>query len=261
MPFVAFLTLITPVWIDPLFNDYGPMKDPAPGTKVLDLAGARGGLREPGLRGQQERRHEDGQRLRHRALRHQADRPLGHALRDFDEREVLAVMGHETGPLRARTTSPGRSRCRRWSSSRACSGPTASGRRLVARYQRPVRVRLARRRRRDPAACSSCSASRRPALAPVALAYSRHHEHEADRFALELTHLNRSAALAFADLQRENLGVPRPSLFETLWRSSHPSVAERIEFCNTYRPRSRGTSAQVRGPLIRSPPGAEQRHE
>ena len=48
------------------------------------------------------------------------------------------------------------------------------------------------------------------ALAPFALAYSRYHEHEADRFSLDLTHMNRSAARAFADLQRENLGVPAP---------------------------------------------------
>jgi STE24 endopeptidase len=41
-------------------------------------------------------------------------------------------------------------------------------------------------------------------------------------------------------LQRENLFVPRPGPFYTLWRSSHPSAAERIEFANRYRPWSDG---------------------
>ena len=77
-------------------------------------------------------------------------------------------------------------------------------------------------------------------LGPVALAYSRHNEHEADRFALELTRTNRSAARAFVDLQTANLGVPRHSLVDTLWRATHPSIAERIEFANTYRPWAEG---------------------
>ena len=44
---------------------------------------------------------------------------------------------------------------------------------------------------------------------PVAFAYSRHQEHEADRFALELTRTNRSGALAFVKLrEREPLQPP-----------------------------------------------------
>ena len=50
-------------------------------------------------------------------------------------------------------------------------------------------------------------------LSPVGLAYSRHQEHEADRFALELTQTNHSAGLSFVKLQAENLGNPRPACF------------------------------------------------
>jgi STE24 endopeptidase len=73
-------------------------------------------------------------------------------------------------------------------------------------------------------------------LSPVGLAYSRHQEHEADRFALELTRTNHSAALSFVKLQEENLGNPRPGLFYRIFRSSHPSIGERIDFCNSYHP-------------------------
>jgi STE24 endopeptidase len=71
---------------------------------------------------------------------------------------------------------------------------------------------------------------------PVMMAYSRHIEHEADRFGLELTHNNYAAATAFVNLQQANLGIPRPPLIFQLWLGSHPTIAERIEFCNTYHP-------------------------
>jgi STE24 endopeptidase len=37
-------------------------------------------------------------------------------------------------------------------------------------------------------------------------------------------------------LQQENLANPNPGWFFTLWRGSHPSIAQRIEFFNSYRP-------------------------
>ncbi len=88
---------------------------------------------------------------------------------------------------------------------------------------------------------------------PIGLAVSRHLEHEADRFALELTHDNHAAAMAFARLQTENLGNPRPGPLFTLWRASHPSLGERIDFANEYRPWERGEPLRY-GDLFKHPP-------
>ncbi len=77
-------------------------------------------------------------------------------------------------------------------------------------------------------------------MMPLGLAFSRHLEHEADRFALELTRDNRAAATAFVRLQNENLSNPRPGMLYRLLRASHPSLAERIEFANDYRPWEKG---------------------
>jgi Zn-dependent protease with chaperone function len=77
-------------------------------------------------------------------------------------------------------------------------------------------------------------------ISPVALAFSRHHEHEADRFGLEITRNNRAAATAFVKLQQENLAVPRPHFLVKLWRASHPPLGERIDFSNEYRPWEKG---------------------
>jgi STE24 endopeptidase len=71
---------------------------------------------------------------------------------------------------------------------------------------------------------------------PVVLGYSRHIEREADRFGLEITQANRAMATASTVLQEGNLAHPRPGPLYVLWRSRHPSIAERIELANHYRP-------------------------
>ena len=69
---------------------------------------------------------------------------------------------------------------------------------------------------------------------PIDMAFSRHREHEADRFGLELTHENHAAATVFVKLMQVGLGVDRPGAIFTIWFDSHPCIADRIEFCNTY---------------------------
>ena len=51
-----------------------------------------------------------------------------------------------------------------------------------------------------------------------------------------MTHDNHACAGAFAKLQEQNLGNPRPGLLFKLWRASHPPLGERIDFCNEYKP-------------------------
>jgi len=72
--------------------------------------------------------------------------------------------------------------------------------------------------------------------APVGNALTRHFEHEADRFGLEITQFSHSAGTAFVKLQTDALAVPRPGLLNVLWRQSHPPLGERIDFANAYHP-------------------------
>jgi Zn-dependent protease with chaperone function len=73
-------------------------------------------------------------------------------------------------------------------------------------------------------------------LSPPLLALSRHFEHEADRFGLELTHDNHACAMLFVTYVQHDLSYPNPGPLVQLLRASHPSIAERIDFCNSYHP-------------------------
>jgi STE24 endopeptidase len=73
-------------------------------------------------------------------------------------------------------------------------------------------------------------------LLPAIMGYSRYNERQADRFGIEITQNNRAAATAFVKLQQENLAIPRPGPVYMLLRGSHPSIGQRVDFFNRYRP-------------------------
>ena len=79
---------------------------------------------------------------------------------------------------------------------------------------------------------------------PLELAFTRHVEHEADRFGLEITQTNHSAGTAFVKLQQDALANPRPGLLHKIFRESHPPLGERIDFANEYHPWTTGQSLE-----------------
>lgn len=73
-------------------------------------------------------------------------------------------------------------------------------------------------------------------VTPFANAYSRYNEHEADTFELELTRDNRASASSMVKLHYNSLILPEPGIIYKLWNYSHPAFKERVEFANSYRP-------------------------
>lgn len=71
---------------------------------------------------------------------------------------------------------------------------------------------------------------------PIFNYFNRYVEREADRFGIEITHNNKAAAALFADAVNDHLVNPRPGIIYTFWRSHHPSIGDRIDFCNSYHP-------------------------
>jgi STE24 endopeptidase len=79
------------------------------------------------------------------------------------------------------------------------------------------------------------------AISPFFNMFSRHIELEADRFGLELTHQNHEAATVFVGDVQSGKVAPDWDTFFLIFQAGHPSVAQRIEFANRYKPWEKGT--------------------
>lgn len=84
---------------------------------------------------------------------------------------------------------------------------------------------------------------------PIVNAYSRHVEHQADQYGLEVIHglipdAPVVAAHAFQILGEVDLEEPNPSLAVKLWFYSHPPLDERMRFAQTYDPWSQGRAPE-----------------
>jgi len=82
-------------------------------------------------------------------------------------------------------------------------------------------------------------------LNPVTNAISRHYEHQADQYGLEVTHgltpdAGQIAAQSFNILGDVDLGDPEPNRLDVFMFYSHPPIADRIRFSLTYDPWSLG---------------------
>ncbi len=76
---------------------------------------------------------------------------------------------------------------------------------------------------------------------PIGNAFSRHIEHQADVYGLEVTHglfpNNREvAASAFQKLGEKSYDYPTPNPLLVFWSYSHPSIPDRIQFALHYNP-------------------------
>ena len=248
VPVGFLMAMVKPVLVDPLYNEFGPMRDQVLEARILALAD-RAGV------GGAEVFVVDKSRDT-KAVNAYVTGFLGTKrivlwdtlLETLDDDEVLAVVGHELGHYVRGDVARGLlmastlvliglyliHRAARWTLAR-CGERLGIGR-LADVASLPLLLLLSR--------------VVALVLVPIGYAYSRNMEFESDRFALELTRDNRAAASAFVALQRENLGHPRPPRLDTLLRSTHPSLGDRIDFCNTYHPWTVG------GPLRPSLPSA-----
>ncbi|MGC8642649.1 MAG: M48 family metallopeptidase, partial [Isosphaeraceae bacterium] len=241
LPFLLFTVLVKPIWIDPLFNDFGPLKNKALEQSILAEA-SRAGI-------EGSRVFEVNMRVDTNAVNAYVTGLFGtkrivlwDTLIDrLNEKELLFVMAHEMGHyvlghvMRSILLSVFLTLAGLYFVHRA-------GRWLIDRF--PHRLGFASLA--DVAAMPLILLLLQVSslvLEPVAMFYSRNQEHAADRFALDLTRTNHSGATAFVKLQEENLGNPRPGIIYTIFRASHPSIGERIDFCNEYRP-GQGSKAE-----------------
>jgi STE24 endopeptidase len=234
IPLVLFLQFVQPIWIEPLFNDFGPMQDKVLETRILTLA-HRVGIDSAKV--YEVKKSVDTKELNAYVT------GIGHTqrivlwdtlLKAFTPDEISLVMGHEMGHYALGHT---------WKGLITISGAILCGLWLIH-----VSVGWVLRRYGERAGVRSLGDfASLPLLllvfslfgfvvTPLAFTLSRHFEHEADRFGLEITHDNHACATAFVKFVEHDLSYPTPSPFIEYLRYTHPSAAERITFCNTYHP-------------------------
>jgi STE24 endopeptidase len=248
VPFLMMVMLITPVWIDPLFNHFGPMKDKALEGKIIELA-ERAGI--DGSRVYEVDKSADTNALNAYVTGFMGSKRIvlwDTMIAASTDKELMTVMAHEMGHYVLGHVTK--------------SIVLAFFMVLATLYLSDILARrLMRRFRRCFGFDTLSDVAALPLLvlavglfsfllSPLALAYSRYQEHEADRFSLELTRENHAAALTEVKALSYNLIVPRPGLLYVIFRASHPSVADRIDFANTYRPWETGASLRY-GPLFK----------
>jgi STE24 endopeptidase len=252
IPLLAFFLLITPIAIEPLFNKFGPMQDKALEARILTLAD-RAGIE--GSRVYEVNKSVDTKTVNAYVTGFGGTKRIvlwDTILAKLSAPEVLLVMGHEMGHYVLGHT---------WQlillgSAVALFGAWVIHRtagELIARY----RARFGFDELADVASLPLMAllfGLVSLVLTPAILAFGRHVEHEADRFGLEITRDNHDCATAFVKLQQENLSVPRPGLLYKLWRSDHPPLGERIDFCNEYHPWETGAPLKY-GDKVRGPQG------
>ncbi len=238
IPLTVLLLLVSPIWIDPMFNKFGPMKNQALEQKILSLAD-RAGIE--GGRVFEVAKSEDTKTVNAYVSGFASTKRIvlwDTIIAKLDEDELLFVMGHEMGHFVLKHVAQ---------IILVSSAVIIAGLFFVHRFGGLLIARFRNRFRFDE--LSDIAAL--PLIlflfglasilfTPALLAMSRHNEHEADRFGLEITRKNRPAAEAFVKLQQENLAVPRPGLLFKLWRSSHPPIGERVDFINGYKPWAEG---------------------
>jgi Zn-dependent protease with chaperone function len=234
VPFAFLFALLVPILFDPLFNDFYEMKDKALEAKILALA-RRAGIEEDKI-------YEVDKGKDTNATNAYVTGFLGTkrivlwdtTIEKFKEKELLFIVGHEMGHFVLNHVVQG-----------ILFGCFLA---LIGLYMiyRVSGILIRRYKNRFGFDHLGDIASLPLLLllvallgllfAPVPLAFSRHIEHEADRFGLEITQDNHAAGMSFVRLQEQNLDNPWPGLWYKIWRSSHPPIGERVEFSNTYRP-------------------------
>jgi len=238
VPLLVLTQFITPIWIDPLFNKFGPMHDQRLEAQILAEA-RRAGIE--GGRVYQVDKSVDTEAVNAYVTGFGGSKRIvlwDTILRKLNDRELLFVMGHEMGhyvlhhviynlilaTLLILIACYAVHRLAGW---------------FIARWK----DRFGFDRLDDVASYPLVGliiTLVSLAVTPFPLAFSRYAEHEADRFGLELTRDNHAAATAFARLQAENLAVPYHGTLYKLWHDSHPPIGERIDFINAYKPWAQG---------------------
>jgi Zn-dependent protease with chaperone function len=236
---VSFIIMfVQPIWIDPLYNDFGPMQNKQLEQKILALA-ARAKIEHGKV--YEVNKSQDTSTLNAYVTGFGSTNRIvlwDTTIQQMREDEILFVMGHEMGHYVLHHL---------WWNLLYFGALSflifyliyRSANYLMHRYSH--RFGFSRLSQIASLPLLLLLASVFMFLTqPLSNFVSRTIEHNADKFGLEITQNNTAAGEAFLVLQQKNLAVPRPGLLFKFWRSTHPPLGERVDFFNSYCPWKEG---------------------
>jgi len=238
IPVTIFMTIIQPVFIEPLYNKFEPLRDKALEQEIVALA-AKADI--PGRRVFQVDRSKQTKRYNAYVNGFGASQRIvlwDTILEGMSEDELLFVMGHEMGHYKLGHM---------WKGIALASLGGFAVLFLCWRIATWLLGRFGGRwgftELHDLASLPLFALTLGLllfVLQPIDVGYTRTVEHEADVFGLEVTKTNDAATRAFIKLGSQNRSDPEPAPIVKFWLYSHPPLVERVRFAMEYHPWEEG---------------------
>ncbi|HEY9577727.1 MAG TPA: M48 family metallopeptidase [Pseudobacillus sp.] len=232
VPFTVFMMYVQPVLIDPLYNDFYPLKNKQLEIKILDLADK---AEIP-----TDHVYEVNKSKETNALNAYVTGIGGNArivlwdttLKKLNEEEVLFVMAHEMAHYVKKHIYIGIGSYLTlaffgfWLAARWME-------KMVNKHGEKLKIKELSQLRTLPLFLLVISMMTF-ASSPFSNAISRFEERQADAYAIEMTQNKEAAISAFQKLAREGLSEVKPPGLVKIFRYGHPAMAERIYMIETY---------------------------
>ncbi|MBS4171985.1 M48 family metallopeptidase [Bacillus sp. FJAT-49736] len=233
VPFTIFLMFIQPVVIDPLYNDFYPLKDKALETKILALADK---AQIPAQHVYEVNMSEKTSALNAYVAGIGSNARIvlwDTTLNKLNDKEILFIMAHEMGHYVEKHIYFG------------IAGYLLLS--LVGLWLTSILMNKIVSRKGEQLKINSVSSlSSLPlfllivsillfAVSPLTNWASRYEEMRADRYGIEMTHNQKAAVQAFQDLTKSGLSEVNPPLIVKIFRYDHPTMLERIQMIENFQ--------------------------
>ncbi|WP_210611370.1 M48 family metallopeptidase [Priestia flexa] len=228
IPFTLFITFIQPVVIDPLYNDFYPLKDKQLEEKILRLADEAS---IPTDHVYEVNMSEKTNSMNAYVTGIGANSRIvlwDTTLNKLSDNEILFIMAHEMGHYVKKHIYVGiasalvLSLVGLWVTKRLTDM-------IMRRWGTNIKVKSLQDVSSLPLILLLLSVLTF-AVSPATNLLSRHHEVQSDTYALELTEDKEAAIKTFQELSRSGLSQVNPPFLVKVFRYSHPTILERIEF-------------------------------
>lgn len=234
IPLLILLVVIAPVFLAPVFNDFTSLNDKELETKILSLASTAGiegsNVFEVDASKQSSKinAYVTGLFNTKRIVLYDT------IIKNFEEDEILFVMGHEMGHYVMNHIWQGLALAvfvimiSLWLTNKFVH-------KFINRFQAKLKFDRFSDIASLPLALLFLTVISFFSQ-PVSNSFSRYMEHQADIYGMEITDVSgNSAAIAFDKLSAFNLSDPEPHPIIEFWFYSHPSLSKRMQFVRQYR--------------------------